>query len=407
MSSVPDRIDLPDFPAANAVIKAIETTGHQTRYAGGVVRDCLLDRPTGDVDLATTADPETIIRALEGAGIRAVPTGIDHGTVTAVVEGVGAVEVTSLRQDVETDGRHAVVTFGADWAEDARRRDFTVNALFADADGRLHDFVGGTQDALAGRVRFVGDPEARIREDYLRILRFFRFQALLGRTEPSDDLLRIVARHVDRLADLSSERVTKELLGLLVAQDPVPAWTSAIGCGIDDVVLGRRTEVRSLESLVAREQRLTIAPSALRRLSMLTDGEATGLALSNAGREELRSIAVLRQQLAAGGVPEEAAIKAGLYRHGRGIYRDGLLTAWSVSPAWPADDAEQAVQAAQSLSVPDFPVSGQDVLDLGIAEGPAVGEALRRLETWWLEGGLAADRQTCLDELRRYSTRIV
>lgn len=407
MSSAPDRIDLPDLPAAMAVIKAIEAAGHQARYAGGIVRDCLLGRPLGDVDLATTADPDTIIHALEQAGIRAVPTGVEHGTVTAVVEGTGAVEVTSLRRDVETDGRHAVVKFGADWAEDARRRDFTVNALFADGDGTLHDFVGGIADALAGRVQFFGDPETRIREDYLRILRFFRFQALFGRTEPPEDLLRIFDRHADRLADLSPERLTKELLGLLVAEDPAPSWTRAVACRIDQVVLGRQTETGALERLAGYERRLAIAPSALRRLSLLVGGEAPRLALSNAAREELRSIAALGQQLASGAVPEDGAIKAGLYRHGRGVYRDGLLTAWARSPAWPADLAENAIRVAQSVIVPDFPVSGQDVLDLGIAQGPAVGERLRQLETWWLEGGLTAEREACLEELRRYSTRIV
>ncbi|MEO1249077.1 MAG: CCA tRNA nucleotidyltransferase, partial [Pseudomonadota bacterium] len=400
-------LDLPDLPAAAAVIMAIEAAGHQARYAGGVVRDCLLGRPLGDVDLATTADPDLIIQALEKAEIRAIPTGVEHGTVTAVVEGGGAVEVTALRRDVETDGRHAVVKFGADWAEDARRRDFTLNALFADADGTLHDFVGGVSDALAGRVRFVGDPDTRIREDYLRILRFFRFQAQLGRTEPHEDLLRILKQHAGRLADLSSERLTRELLGLLAARNPAPTWAAAIACGVDDIVLGCRTDAAPLARLVEHEHQLGLAPSALRRLSLLTDGSASRLALSNADREDLRSIAALKRQLASGSVPGETAIKTGLYHHGRDRYGDGLLAAWAVSPSWPADTAEQAMRTAQALTVPNFPVSGQDVLDLGIVEGPAVGETLRQLEAWWLEGGLTASRQDCLETLRRYSTRIV
>ncbi|MEO1250326.1 MAG: CCA tRNA nucleotidyltransferase [Pseudomonadota bacterium] len=407
MPSVPDRIDLPDLPAAAAVIEAIEAAGCQARFAGGIVRDCLLGRPLGDVDLATTAEPDLIIQALEKADIRAIPTGVEHGTVTAVVEGAGAVEVTSLRRDVETDGRHAVVKFGADWADDARRRDFTLNALFAEADGTLHDFVGGVSDALAGRVRFVGDPDTRIREDYLRILRFFRFQALLGRTEPQEELLRILKQHAGRLADLSSERLTKELLGLLAAKDPAPTWGSVVACGVDDIVLGHGTDTAPLMRLVEHEQRLGMTPSALRRLSLLTDGSANRLTLSNAAQEALRSIVALRRDLASGDIPNESAGRSGHYRYGQDIYCDGLLTAWAVSPAWSDEEAERAVQRAQSSTVPLFPVTGQDVLNLGIAEGPAVGDMLRQLETWWINGGLIADRQACLEELRRYSTRIV
>lgn len=407
MASVPDRVELPELPAATAVIDAVKSAGHEIRFAGGIVRDCLLGRPIGDADLATTAVPDLLIRALKSAGIRGVPTGIEHGTVTAVVEGVGSVEVTSLRRDVETDGRHAVVKFGADWAEDAKRRDFTFNALFADADGTIFDFVSGVPDAMAGRVRFVGSPDTRIQEDYLRILRFFRFQAVLGKMDPDEGLLIALARHADKLADLSSERVTKEVLGFMAADDPARSWKLAVACGIDRALFGQPGEPAILEDLIAKENSFSAKPDPMRRLSLLAPSAGGKLTLSTRHRGQLVAVRTVRHGLERDGVPDENAVRAGLYRHGRRVFFDALLTAWTVTPAWPEQAASRALNWAQTLEIPEFPVSGQDVMNLGITQGPVVGNVLDHVESWWIDGGLQADRDRCLDELDRYSTRIV
>lgn len=385
------------------------------RYAGGVVRDALMGRlVSGDVDLATTATPQQTIDALESAGLRAVPTGFEHGTITAVLEGAGSsVEVTTLRHDVATDGRHAEVAFGADWREDALRRDFTINALFADADGTVHDFTGGIADATAGRVRFVGDAEKRVAEDYLRILRFFRFQAVLGRTEPEAETLAILARHAPALARLSAERVTRELLKLLGADDPAPTWALAAACSIDRVILGHSAGGAPLARLIACEKLAGLKPEPLRRLALLglPDGDAPGLALSNAQQKALAAMQAAGETLSGANPPGEAQLRAWLYRLGRDVCRDGLMLAWARDEGWDAGRAANAVAQAQQLAEPVFPLNGRDVLALGAAPGPGIGEILRTVEEWWAEGGFSAGREECLARLRAahalYSTRTV
>ena len=404
------RIDVSDQPVALDLIAALAGAGFETRFAGGFVRDRLLGRPAGDVDLATAAPPDRTVGTLRGAGFRVVPTGIDHGTVTVVPgEPVGPgepgpperpIEVTSLRRDVATDGRHARVAFGADWVEDAGRRDFTFNALFADADGTVHDHTGGIEDARRGIVRFIGDADARIREDYLRILRFFRFQAVLGRTEPDEAVLETLARHRDGLARLSAERVTRELLGLLGAGGPGPSWALAERCGVARAMLGDcRQGAEALGRLAARERRAGLEPRPLRRLAAL-GGESGRLALSAAQTAELEAMNAASAGFAGDEPPDTASLLNGLYRYGHEACRDGFLLAWSRAEAWREADAAERLARMGGLERPVFPLSGRDILALGAEPGPAVGALLDAVESWWIAGGFAAGREELLGRAR-------
>ena len=293
--------------ATRAVMAALQAEGGvgAARYVGGCVRDTLLRLPAAmappaagdavlDIDIATPLAPPRVIAALERAGLKAVPTGIAHGTVTAVSQG-RPFEITTLRRDVQTNGRHAVVAFTDDWAQDAARRDFRLNALYAEPDGRLHDPIGGgIADALAGRVAFVGDAATRIAEDYLRILRFFRFQAWYGRGEPDAAGLAACAALADGLAGLSAERVAKELLKLLAAPDPLPALSAMVACGVLQR-LPLQAEVERLARLRALEDALGLPADPILRLAALSRGDPLTLArrlrLSNADRDRLAAAA--------------------------------------------------------------------------------------------------------------------
>ncbi|MEM8914555.1 MAG: CCA tRNA nucleotidyltransferase, partial [Pseudomonadota bacterium] len=340
------------------------------------------------------------ITSLGAAKIRAIPTGIEHGTVTAVRDRRG-IEITTLRRDVETDGRHATVSFDADWREDAERRDFTMNALFADPDGTIHDFVGGLADARASRVRFVGDPEKRIEEDYLRILRFFRFQALVGKVEPDRAVLAVIRRNIAGLDGLSGERITRETLGLLGAKDPASAWALLCEIGIDKSILGDAVADPSvLTTLIGIERTVGVDPDGLRRLSAL--GRVGRLRLSGGQTARLGEIRAARESLTESGtVPGPIASRIALYRWGREVALDGFLTSWASRPDWPEGDAKKAFAIIKAEPVPQFDVTGQDVLDLGVQQGAAVGDALRKVEGWWIENGLTAGREACLAHLRK------
>lgn len=397
----PDRLPAAawrDRPETRAVIAALEAAGAGPRFVGGCVRDTLLGRPVADVDIATPLRPEAVMEALRRAGIRVVPTGLDHGTVTAVIGGQ-PFEITTLRIDVETDGRHAVVAFTDDWRADAARRDFTMNALSADPDGRIHDYFGGVEDALAGRVRFVGDPAQRMDEDVLRLLRLFRFHAHYGRTPIEPATLEAVRRFVPRIAGLSGERIRAELLKLLSAPDPATAWRVMAGLGVAEAVLGEPGDADRLESLSKIEPR----PDPLLRLAALVTRAdsaaalAQRLRLSNAERDRL--LAAVRP--IEGLAPEvtESHLVRTIYRHGRVCVVDRLLIAAAGEPEerrWPA-----LAETARGVGVPAFPLQGRDIVGLGVPPGPKVGRLLAAVERWWLDGGLAAGREACLAEARR------
>ena len=386
-------------PATRRVFAALEARGGPdcARFVGGCVRDAVLGRPVGDLDIATILTPEESTAALQAAGVRVVPTGVDHGTVTAVANHQ-PFEITTLRRDVETDGRRAVVAFTTDWAEDAERRDFRLNALYAAPDGRLFDPTGaGLQDARAGRIVFVGDPRVRIREDYLRILRFFRFYAWFGRGDPDAAGLQACRELKDRLQGLAAERVQKELLKLLAADDPRPAMRMMQASGVLEVILPSARELGRLEALVEIERTVLAENEAELRLAALLPPDpararaaAEALRLSNAQRDRLEAAAGGEFELSAVMTAQQA--RRAIYRLGRQAFRDRVKLAWASAPSAEGATLWRALlELADGWSPPDFPLGGQDVMRLGLARGPAVGGVLREVEDWWIEADFPAD----------------
>jgi len=370
---------LPDAPFRHregvaALVDALGGAAGEVRFVGGVVRDTLLGIDVADVDLATVHAPDETIARLAAARIKAVPTGIAHGTVTAVLAS-GPVEVTTLRRDVSTDGRHAVVAFTDDWREDAARRDFTMNALYADpVSGQVVDYFGGLDDLAARRVRFIGDPYARIAEDHLRILRFFRFHARFGDAIDQPGLDACAARANDLMA-LSRERIAAELLKLLVAPGAVAVVRLMIAHGILRAVLPEIVEAEAFATLAAREAAAGVAPDPIRRLATLVPAataEAIGarLKLSNADRKRLIA--------ATAGAGDEGA-RALAYRVGRDQAIDRLLV------------AGRPVADLNGWSAPRLPIGGGALVMRGLAKGPDVAAALKRIETRWIAEGFPAD----------------
>jgi poly(A) polymerase len=366
---------------------------------GGAVRNTLLRLPRGDSDVATTALPQEVVRRAEAAGFRPVPTGIEHGTVTVVVSGTGF-EVTTLRQDVETFGRKAAVRFGRDWRTDAERRDFTINAFSVAADGTVFDYVGGFADVEARRVRFIGDPAQRIAEDYLRILRFFRFHAAYGHgpLDPAGLAACIAGRTgLDRL---SRERVRMEVVKLLVAPGAVPAVAAMAEAGLIVPVLGGVPLIANFAAMAAIEGARGLGADSTRRLAALAvlvieDAERLRqrLRLTNAEHDRLSSMADGWWRISpAGGEP---AAREHLYRLGAAAYLDRVLMAWSHASASPADPAWQALAALpERWTAPAFPLRAADFIGRGLPKGPAIGAALRTAEAAWIAAGYPSDAAT-------------
>jgi poly(A) polymerase len=364
------------------------------RFVGGAVRDALLDRAVGDIDLATTLPPKEVMDRLKNAGIETVPTGLAHGTVTAIAPG-RAIEITSLRRDVETDGRHARVALIGDWAEDAARRDFTMNALYLDDAGNLYDPAHGLADLRAGRVRFVGDAEKRIKEDVLRILRFYRFCAHYGQGEADAAARGACRKQARNLRRLSAERVRNELLKLLLAPNPVPA----LGMMADDGVLGNVLPEARRHDRLARLLPIEPQPDAVRRLAALVAvdrGGVVGLAerlrLSNDDRARLVALAAPAWPVDLEG--SDRRQRRALYHLGRDNYRDLVLLTGD------RDRASALLKRTADMPVPALPVKGGDVVALGVDPGPAVGETLAQLASWWEEEDFPG-RDACLAELKR------
>ncbi len=396
-SSAPSRLDiglLNNRPGAGRIMSALGAADGSARFVGGCVRDAVLGRPIRDIDVATIFRPEDVIRRLEDAGLKAVPTGVEHGTVTGLAEGNGF-EITTLRKDVETDGRHAVVAFTDDWVEDAARRDFTMNALSADISGRVYDPFGGIADALAGRVRFVGDAETRIREDVLRILRLFRFHAHYGTGALDADDLEAAGRLAAKLPALSAERVRSELMRLMEADDPRATVDAMASAGVLDHLPLDADRRPSLALLIAVDPE----KDPLRRIFVLANRNAAVLS------EALRFSTVETRRMAAMETPlavdaGEVALKAAIYRGGADAVRDRLLvTAALTEQAGPSLD--DALDLSRTWKAPSFPLKGRDLLTLGASEGPGLGDALRDVETWWMDGGYRANHAQCLAEARR------
>ncbi len=364
----------------------------EARLVGGVVRDLLVGAPVADIDLATPDAPDIVAQKLGAAGIKSVPTGLAHGTLTAVVQSRGF-EVTSLRRDVVTDGRHAVVEFTDDWREDAARRDFTCNAMSVDRDGLLHDYFGGQDDLAAGLVRFVGDPAARLAEDYLRLLRFFRFQARFGSVPPDAVTRQALIDAVPGLARLSVERVWHELKRILAAPDPRASIALMDGLGVLGAVLPEGAAPARLAALIASG-----APvDPMLRLASLLDGDAEAFAvrlrLSGAERDQLLGL--------RGAVPEDGADDDALRRALTDTPRDVLL-----GRAWLAHRSGVLRDRLIALPVPVFPLLGRDLTEAGMAPGPEIGQRLAAIRAWWWQDGCRADRAGCLAHLTERNPRL-
>jgi len=370
------------------LLGALAKGGIAARFVGGCVRNTVLGRPVDDIDIAVDKPPETVMRTLEAADLKVVPTGLRHGTVTAIVEG-RPFELTTLRRDLETDGRRAVVAFTDDWRADAERRDFTFNALYADPDGTIWDPFDGRADLLAGRVRFIGDPDQRIAEDRLRVLRFFRFHAWFGKPPLDSAGFDACRRNAGTLSALSAERVAKELLRLLAAPAPADALAAMAEAGALDHWLPEYAGAARLKALVAREE----APDPLRRLAAIVSPSA---ATAVARRLKLSTQDSLRLQLmlepAVPGDPENR--RAALYRLGTSLFVDRVLLE---GPG----DWQAALALARRWTPPELPISGADALALGLKPGPQVGALLEAVERWWIAGDFSADRAACLAELER------
>lgn len=402
-------------PATRRVFDALEAAGIRVRAVGGTVRNTLLGEPVNDIDLAVDAPPETVSEAARGNGLKVVPTGIDHGTVTIVVDGI-PFEVTTLRRDVSTDGRRATIAYTSDWHEDAQRRDFTINALYCDRHGVLLDPVGGLPDIAARRVRFIGDAGARIREDFLRILRFFRFSAQYsGGSLDETGLAACIAERAG-LKRLSAERIRHELLRLLKAPAALPVVRRVSGLGFMQDLLGAPADVAALSALVDIEPRLPVALSSLRpddpdplmRLAALAVTSAEdvprlkqSLRLSNAEADRLTAAHRVAEVFCAGG--GTAKLHGLVYRHGNRATADGILLAWARQTAHPdagtcrlsaRDHADFAAMLATAASwtPPALPVSGGDVVALGVPPGPRISAITEAFETWWIEAGFPHDR---------------
>jgi poly(A) polymerase len=386
----------PMTDAATArLFAALGAAGIAARFVGGCVRNAVFERPIQDLDLAVDKPPETVMRALEAARIKAVPTGLKHGTVTAIADDE-VFELTTLRRDVETDGRRAVVAFTGDWLADASRRDFTFNALYADPDGTLYDPFDGRADLAAGRVRFIGDADTRIAEDRLRVLRFFRFHAWYGRPPIDGTGYQACARNAATLRGLSGERVRKELLRTLEADGAPDALDAMREAGVLDHWLPEYAGSARLRALMAREDR----PDGLRRLAAILPTTANAVAIGKrlklSTQESLRLEVILAPEPVMDIAGGPRAWRAGIYRLGNGLYADRLLLASDVPGDWHA-----ALAAARSWTAPALPVSGGDALRLGLKPGPPVGKLIDEVERWWIEGDFAADRAACLAELER------
>jgi len=379
------------------LLALLDRDGEEARAIGGAVRDALLGKEPVEVDVATTATPPEVMRRVEAAGFKAVPTGIEHGTVTVVIES-RPFEVTTLRQDVETFGRRATVRFGRDWRADAERRDFTINALSVSPDGTVHDYVGGLADLKARRVRFIGDAATRIAEDYLRILRFFRFHAAYGEGRPDPEGLHaaIVARA--GLEKLSRERVRMELIKLLSAAHSVPTLATMAEAGILGGVLGGVPLLASLANMANLEAALGLAADPVRRLGALSvqvveDAERLWqrLRLSNAEHERLASMADGWKRITPA-MGEQGAREL-VYRIGPARYTDRLLLAWARAQEGTADDAWHGLaRLPESWQAPRFPLKAADLIRRGVPKGPQLGAALRAAEAAWIAAGFPTDQ---------------
>nr|WP_276081662.1 CCA tRNA nucleotidyltransferase [Methylobacterium sp. GC_Met_2] len=403
-------VALLDRPGVCRALAALDEAGAETRLVGGCVRDALLGIGAADIDLTTTLRPEIVMARARAAGLKAVPTGIEHGTVTLITED-GPLEVTTLREDVETDGRHAVVRFGSDFARDAERRDFTINALSLGRDGRLHDTVGGLADLEDGRVRFIGDPATRIREDALRILRFFRFHARFGSEAPEAAALTACVAARDSLRRLSRERIRDEFLKLLASTGGPPMISILSGTGLLQRITGGVGELGRLE----RAAEAGLSP--VMRLAALAVGarhDADRLRerfrLSNPEHGQLTAYAAALAGLHGRTWVDAAAARACAAEHGLSLVTETLAVLAGEPRPDVTDAGRQALTALREEGGPPaFPIAGADLVAAGISPGPAIGRALAAARRLWLERGCpsGADARAALMEAALASAHVL
>ncbi|MEM7169328.1 MAG: CCA tRNA nucleotidyltransferase [Pseudomonadota bacterium] len=393
-------LELQDWMIADgtvAVMKALGAGSLDVRFVGGCVRDAILEKPIKDVDIATPDPPETVMKKLQAAGVKAIPTGLAHGTITAVADGQNF-EITTLRQDLACDGRHAKVVFTDDWRADAARRDLTINALSMSPSGTIYDYFGGLEDLWVGRVRFVGDPRARIAEDYLRLLRFFRFHAHYGRGAPDPAALSAATDLKSNLGHLSGERVREELLRLLAARDPLPMLHIMAERQVLSNILPGQSDLSRLGDLVQLDvEGLATSDSLLRLAALSPKGDpafhADRLKLSNAQARRL-------SEISSHALAVNEDLGPSLYRRGAEAVRDSWLLDWAAHPLSHQKKARLAGLAQiESWQPKAFPLTGADLLERGLAPGPEVGDLLRQIEDWWIAAEFVPDRPACLAEL--------
>ncbi|QTK80862.1 CCA-adding enzyme [Agrobacterium tumefaciens] len=401
-------------PALKRIFALLNADGGEVRIVGGAVRNALMGLPVADVDMATTLTPDVVVARARAAGIKAVPTGIEHGTVTLVIDGEGF-EVTTLRRDVETNGRHAQVAFGTDWQTDAERRDLTINALYADENGEIIDLINGLPDIETGTVRFIGDAATRISEDYLRILRFFRFFAHYGSGRPDADGLRASARAKDKLATLSAERVWSEVKKLLSARDPSRAllWMRQSGVLSEILPETEKWGIDAIHGLVAAEQALGWAVEPMLRLAAIVPPDRERLAALSArlrlSKAEASYLSNWASAPAADPDLKDTALDRLLYRQGVDGMKARLKLALAAARAdiSAGDTAMQKVARfstllarAEKFQKPAFPLSGADVMAAGVEAGPKVGNVLKSLEEKWIDVNFSLDRAALTARLK-------
>lgn len=411
--NIADRASWLNVPSLQQLLAALSEGGEEARVVGGAVRNTLLGEPVGDIDIASTTLPEETKARAESCGFKVVPTGIDHGTVTVVAHGA-PYEVTTLRADVETHGRQATVAFGRDWRIDAERRDFTVNALYVRANGDVVDHVGGLADIEARILRFIGDAETRITEDYLRILRFFRFFAWYGKGRPDAAGLKASAKLKSHLQTLSAERVWSELKKLLRAPDPSRAllWMRQSGVLTQILPESEKWGIDAIHALVRSEQDLGWKPDALSRLQAIVPPDAARMAelgkrlrLSNADKSRLEAWALTE-------LPKPELSQTGLMKLIYGGSRQALIDRIKQALASARAEAENDNQAmmragqysrlldiAETADIPVFPLSGADLMKLGFEKGPELGKQLKALEAAWLASGFELTKENLLATL--------